>query len=71
MKRFQFNAKHAKLHYGFFQNSEPDFSFTRQESNIIYFLMANFGPFSIGQPHQPDVNHCVLNILTRRSPEAS
>ena len=24
--------------------------------------MANFGPLSRGQPHSPDVNHCVLHF---------
>ena len=31
----------------------------------------NFGPLSRGQPHHPNVNHCVLTILTQRSPGAS
>ena len=33
--------------------------------------MANFGPFSREQPHQPDVNHYVLTISIQRSPGAS
>ena len=24
--------------------------------------MANFGPLSRGQPHSPDVNHCILHF---------
>ena len=29
--------------------------------------MANFSPFSRGQPHQLNANHCVLSILTQKS----
>ena len=40
---------------------------------------ANFGPLSRGQPHQPDVNHCILflfdpkvsgTLVARLSPKA-
>ena len=27
------------------------------------FPAANFGPFSRGQPHLPDVNHCILKYF--------
>ena len=29
---------------------------------LIGCPMANFGPFTKGQPHSPDVNHCVLHF---------
>ena len=37
---------------------------------MCHQLFKKFGPFSKGQPHQLDVNHCVLTISTQRSPEA-
>ena len=30
----------------------------------------NFGPILRGQPHSPDVNHCIFTCSTRRSPGA-
>ena len=43
------------------------FSFLLQCSGAFFLLligcpMANFGPFTKGQPHSPDVNHCVLHF---------
>ena len=38
---------------------------------LNYYLAAPQQPLSRGQPHSPDVNHCVFQITTRRSPGAS
>ena len=40
---------------------------TYLKKNFFFKLLfgcptANFGPLSRGQPHSPDVNHCVLHI---------
>ena len=40
-------------------------------SLLFGFPKANFGPLSKGQPHSPDVNHCVVPNLDRRSPRTS
>ena len=37
-------------------------NFTSSPKGTIWLPTANFGPLSRGQPHSPDVNHCVLHI---------
>ena len=43
-------------------NNEPSFL-----KLLFDCPMDNFGPWSRGQPHSPDVNHCVAWISTQRS----
>ena len=38
---------------------------------LFGFPKANFGPLSKGEPHSPDVNHCVVPNLDRRPPRTS
>ena len=34
-------------------------------SSLFGYLIANFGALSRGQPHSPNVNHCVFSIFDR------
>ena len=46
--------------------------FLRETCGLLFGCpMANFGPLLRGQPHSPDVNHCVFTYLTKMSSGAS
>lgn len=39
---------------------ESCFSLVKAEISQIFFYLADFEPFWRGQPHSPDLNHCIF-----------
>ena len=65
-----------KIHERFlFLNVSASFSPPLPDSIFLTAIRlpptANFGPLSRGQPHPPNINHCVFTCSTRRSSGAS
>ena len=71
-------AKHVRWRLWLKSSGQNMKSFHFDGLELYFFLTVIWLPhgqlwrwFSRGQPHQPDVNHCIWTILTQRPPGAS